>query len=70
MPEREESVPRPDGKIVMIDEKKIYLVEITVPWIGNRDVKHECKRTKYNDIQVNLRLQHPEYEVDVLLPCY
>jgi hypothetical protein len=62
--EKDESVPRPDGKIIMIVEKKIYLIEMTVPWIGNRDDKYEYKRTKYNDIMVNLRLEYPGFEVD------
>ena len=62
--EEEESVPRPDGKIIMIEEKKIYLVEITVPWIQNRDEKYEYKRAKYKDIQINLKLDFPSYEID------
>jgi len=62
--EEDEFVPRPDGKIVMIEEKKIYLVEMTVPWIENRDIKYEFKRTKYKDIQSNLKLEFPQYEID------
>ena len=42
--EEEEFVPRPDGKIVMAEEMKIYLIEMTVPWIDNRDVKYDLKR--------------------------
>ena len=62
--EEEQSVPRPDGKIIMIEEKKIFLVEMTVPWIQNRDEKYEYKRTKYRDIQINLKLEFPDYEID------
>ena len=62
--EEEEFVPRPDGKIVMVEERKIYLVEMTVPWIENRDVKYDLKRIKYHDIQVNLKLEFPNFEID------
>ena len=62
--EEDESVPRPDAKIVMVEEKKIYLVEMTVPWIENRDVKYEFKREKYKDIQNNLKLEFPQYDID------
>ena len=61
---QEEEVPRPDGKIVMVEERKIYLVEMTVSWIENRDVKYEYKRTKHKDIQVNLKLQFLDYDID------
>ena len=33
----------PDGKIVMKKEKKIYLIEQTIPWITNRDEKFDFK---------------------------
>ena len=62
--ETEESLPRPDGKIIMVKEKKMYLVEITVPWIENREIKYEYKHSKYKEIQVNLRLDYPEYTID------
>ena len=35
---------RPDGKLVMKNEKKIYLIEQTIPWIGNRDATHMISR--------------------------
>ena len=55
---------RPDGKIVMKEEKKIFLVEQTVPWITNRDEKYELKKEKYNDVQSFLRLENLGSEVD------
>ena len=57
---------RPDGKIMINDgnAKKIFLVEMTVPWIENREEKylHKCK--KYNNILQNLKFEYPNYEVD------
>ena len=54
----------PDGKIVMKKEKKIYLVEQTIPWITNRDEKFDFKAQKYDDIQTYLRLENPCCAVD------
>ena len=55
---------RPDGKVVMKNEKKIFLIEQTVPWITNRDDKYQHKCRKYEELQSFLRLEHPGYEVD------
>ena len=70
--ENEDSIPRPHVKIIMIAEKKIYLIEMTVPWIENREIKYEFKENKYKPIQTNLKLEHPGYEVDqitLVLDC-
>ena len=48
----------------MLNEKKIFLVEMTVPWINNRDIKYELKHSKYRDIQVNLKLEFPDFKID------
>ena len=55
---------RPDGKIVMKKEKKIFLFEQTVPWITNRDEKYEHKQQKYQEVQTFLRLEYPGFMVD------
>ena len=55
---------RPDGKLVMKKEKKIYLIEQTVPWITNRDNKFEFKEKKYQEVQTFIRLEYPGYTVD------
>ena len=56
---------RPDGKLIIQrnDEKKIYLIEMTVPWIGIRDEKYAFKTTKYVYQQQNLKLEYPGFEV-------
>ena len=48
----------------MIDEKKIFLIEMTVPWIQYRETKYELKMSKYKPIQTNLKLEYPNYQVD------
>jgi len=62
----EESVhpPRPDGKLKMNVGKKIYLLEMTVPWTGNRTDKYMFKSDKYKRIQENLKFENPEFTVD------
>ena len=57
---------RPDGKVMINNEnsKKIFLIEMTVPWIENRDEKFEYKCRKYNNILANLRFENPGYDVD------
>ena len=55
---------RPDGKLVMKREKKVFLIEQTVPWISNRDDKFEFKKNKYQEVQTFLRLEYPGYTVD------
>ena len=55
---------RPDGKLIMKNEKKIILIEQTVPWISNRDAKFKYKEDKYLESQSFLRLEYIGYEVD------
>ena len=46
------------------NEKKIFLIEMTVPWIENREEKYLYKCAKYNNILQNLKFEYPDYEVD------
>ena len=57
---------RPDGKVMINSENsmKIFLIEMTVPWIENRDEKLEFKCRKYKNILANLRFQNPGYDID------
>ena len=48
----------------MKNEKKIILIEQTVPWISNRDAKFKYKEDKYLESQSFLRLEYIGYEVD------
>ena len=64
--EQDENLLRPDGKIVMKHEKKMYVLEQSVPWISNRESKEIEKVEKYRNIIRSLKLKHPGYEVDQL----
>ena len=60
--------PRPDGKLIINNgnEKKVYLVEMTVPWTENRKSKYDYKATKYKNILHSLQFEYPDHKVDQL----
>ena len=62
--ENEASAPRPDGKVILMNEKKIYLIEMTVPWIEHRETKYKLKTNKYKPVQTNLKLEYPDFQID------
>ena len=57
---------RPDAKIQIErgQEKKIFIVEMTVPWMSLREEKYGYKKGKYINILNSLKIQHPDYEID------
>ena len=57
---------RPDGKLTInkADDKRIFLIEMTVPWIQNRQEKLEYKCEKYINIINSIKLENPEFHVD------
>ena len=46
------------------NEKKIFFIEQTVPWVSNRDAKFELKTNKYLEVQTFLKLEYPGFEID------
>ena len=60
----EENLKRPDGKLKIKSEKKIYLIEMTCPWLNFRNEKYEYKTQKYNDILSNIRREERGFTVD------
>ena len=62
--EDENKLYRPDGKIVFNRDRKVLLLEMSVPWIENREVKLIDKVEKYESIIRNLKLEYPGYNVD------
>ena len=56
-------MPRPDAKIELINEKKIFLVEQSIPLITNRENKYVEKEEKYIPIQNNLRMERSDYTI-------
>ena len=57
---------RPDGKLEMICENvhKIFLIEMSVPWMSNRVAKLKEKVDKYEHIKIGYRLNFPDCIVD------
>ena len=61
--EDDEKLQRPDGKLFYKHEKKILVLEMSVPWIENRETKMEEKEGKYKDIITKLKVENPDHEV-------
>ena len=55
---------RPDGKIKLKNQKKIFVVEATVSWIDNREARLLEKMTKYEDLRRSIKRVEEGYEVD------
>ena len=62
--EEEDKLQRPDGKVTMKQLKKITILEMSVPWIENREKKVVEKEEKYRDIITKLRVENPGYQVE------
>ena len=60
----ERDVFRPDGKIKLKNQKKIFVVEATVSWLDNRDVRYSEKVLKYEDVRRNIGRAEEGYEID------
>ena len=50
--------------VMLKTEKKIFLLEITISWIDNREARYREKVDKYAAIRRNLERDNPEYIVD------
>ena len=59
---------QPDGKLEITNENehKLYLLEMSVPWMSNRAAKLKEKIEKYEHILIAYRLDFPQYEVEQL----
>ena len=64
--EDEAKLLRPDGKIIMKKKKVIFVLEQSVPWISNREVKIVEKEKKYENIIRNIKIANPDYNVKQL----
>jgi hypothetical protein len=61
--EDDEQLKRPDGKLIFKLKRKILILEMSVPWIENRETKLVEKEGKYKDIIAKLKIEYPEYEI-------
>ena len=57
---------RPDGKIINESTKNIFVLEMSIPWIENRNSKLEEKEEKYINIVQSLKVENPGYIVKQL----
>ena len=57
---------RPDGKIINTSDKTIFVLEMTVPWIENRDTKEDEKVEKYRQIIQSLKVDNHGFNVKQL----
>ena len=64
--EDERKTLRPDGKVILRRQKKIFVLEMSIPWIDNRQTKFEEKEEKYRNIIQTIKLDHPTYSVKQL----
>ena len=64
--EDEERTLRPDGKVILEEKKEMYVLEMSVPWMENRNTKFTEKEVKYVDIVQRLKIDHPDFNVKQL----
>ena len=62
--EDETKVLRPDGKLIIKQQSKMFLLEMSVPWIKNREIKFKKKEDKYRDLIASMKILHPDYEIE------
>ena len=62
--EDETKVLRPDGKLIIKQQSKMFLLEMSVPWIKNREIKFKKKEDKYRDSIASMKILHPDYEIE------
>ena len=54
---------RPDGKVIDKSSKRIHVLEMSIPWIENRQEKLIEKVDKYKNIVQTLKIENPEFLV-------
>ena len=57
-------VLRPDGRLMLKKEKIMYVLEMSVPWIQNRETKFKDKEDKYKDLLINMRGLYKDYKIE------
>ena len=55
---------RIDARAINKEKKKVYLLEMSCPWIANREEKSEEKTTKYAPLRFELRKHNPGYDIE------
>ena len=55
---------RIDARVINKEKKKVFLLEMSCPWIANREVKCAEKTIKYATLRFELKQQHPGYDIE------
>ena len=55
-----------DAKLVLKQERYIFILEMAVRWINNREVKYQEKNEKYRNVLEQVEVEYPNYEVNHL----
>ena len=64
--EDDDKLQRPDGKLILKEKKIVYVLEMSMPWITNRETKTDEKVVKYENVIRSLKLLYPGYHVEQL----
>ena len=62
--EEDDKMLRPDGKIILKEHSKIQILEMSVPWITNREKKLEEKMLKYRNLIISMKTLYPNYHIE------
>ena len=62
--EDETKLQRPDGKLILKQQSKVLILEMSVPWISNREKKLEEKQNKYKDLIASIKTLYPNYHIE------
>ena len=68
----ENNLSRPDAKIYFKNEKKIVVIEMSVPWIENRELKLTEKIGKYKHVIAKLKCENHGFVVQqatIIIDC-
>ena len=55
---------RVDARIVNNKEKQVMALEMSCPWVNNRDKKTSEKTMKYAPLRWELKQRYPRYEIN------
>ena len=55
---------RIDCTVIDMKKKKVLLLEMTCPWVSNREIKCAEKTSKYAPLRYELRRRYPGYKIE------
>ena len=55
---------RPDARLTLKQKKIMFVLEMSVPWIKNREIKFVEKEEKYKDLIISMKGLYPTYKIE------